>query len=227
MFYEFRQNNSGGSFTYDELSGVSVTVLIEADSPQEANIRAESIGIYFDGYGDCSCCGNRWHEVDSYDEYTEDIPKPDAVFIRDDTDRLFTTKWIDGYEGFVHLADGSFYGYGKDVKIINKRRYGGKNGYGLIFSSHYVDIIRNVDGEGWDKSGNRNYPHPNYPNFKRFNLIFDEDYIKVSYDKVDATYVIWSLDKKLLLSIKEIAEENLNQIRQLFDENKQRILDIL
>lgn len=63
-WYEFRQNNSGGSFhTNDD---VSVEVLIQAASSGEADIKAEEIGIYFDGVEegrDCDCCGNRWHSA--------------------------------------------------------------------------------------------------------------------------------------------------------------------
>ncbi|MFE4367966.1 MULTISPECIES: DUF7296 family protein [unclassified Streptomyces] len=58
-FYEFHQNNSGGGFDYDEDNGISVYVIIEAGSADVANARAEKIGLYFDGEGDCPCCGDR------------------------------------------------------------------------------------------------------------------------------------------------------------------------
>jgi len=64
MFYAFSQNNSGGSFHDDHVSGVSKFVIIEADSADEANERAEAIGLYFNGCDDgrdCSCCGDRWY----------------------------------------------------------------------------------------------------------------------------------------------------------------------
>ena len=61
-FYTYRQNNSGGGFVIDKKRGISVYVIIEADSTREADARAEQIGLYFDGYGDCPCCGNRWSE---------------------------------------------------------------------------------------------------------------------------------------------------------------------
>lgn len=63
-WYEFRQNNSGGSFQIDD--DVTIYVLIQAASAKEANIKAEEIGIYFDGcYNghDCNCCGDRWYEA--------------------------------------------------------------------------------------------------------------------------------------------------------------------
>ena len=67
-WFQFRQNNSGGSFvgpTY---------VLIEAATPEEANHRAESkTEIYFDDdYDiDCPCCGQRWYRVSYYEKGTE------------------------------------------------------------------------------------------------------------------------------------------------------------
>lgn len=64
MFYEFRQNNSGGSFHFDHNRGISVLVVIEAQDLREAVYRAERLGLYFDGVEDgldCECCGDRWY----------------------------------------------------------------------------------------------------------------------------------------------------------------------
>lgn len=69
MFYTFQQNNTGGEFISDPEYGVGRTVIIEADSPEEANVRADEIGIYFDyefEY-DCDCCGMRWYPVSDFD----------------------------------------------------------------------------------------------------------------------------------------------------------------
>lgn len=60
-WYRFHQNNSGGSFTRDNM--VTKDVIIQAHSSNEANILAEEIGIYFNGCDkrmDCNCCGDRW-----------------------------------------------------------------------------------------------------------------------------------------------------------------------
>ena len=65
-WFEFRQNNSGGVFVADK--NLSVHVYIEATTPAAANQRAQELGIYFDGFGDCPCCGNRWCEVWEGDE---------------------------------------------------------------------------------------------------------------------------------------------------------------
>lgn len=64
MFYCYNQNNSGGSFVSND--SVAHYVFIEADSANEADDRAEDIGIYFNGvknYRDCECCGDRWYEA--------------------------------------------------------------------------------------------------------------------------------------------------------------------
>lgn len=60
-WFEYNQNNSGGRFQADE--NVNHYVYIQAHTSNEANEKAESIGIYFDGAGDCPCCGNRWSEA--------------------------------------------------------------------------------------------------------------------------------------------------------------------
>lgn len=54
-FFEYHQNNSGGSFCLP-----AIYVIVEAYSASEADDRAEDLGLYFDGSGDCSCCGRRW-----------------------------------------------------------------------------------------------------------------------------------------------------------------------
>lgn len=61
-FYHYSQNNSGGRFDFDESNGITHHVIIEANTYTHANELAEHKGLYFDGYGDCECCGNRWHE---------------------------------------------------------------------------------------------------------------------------------------------------------------------
>ena len=65
-FYTFIQNNSGGSFNISKTEGICETVIIEAIDADEANHRAENIGLYFDGCEndmDCDCCGDRWYKT--------------------------------------------------------------------------------------------------------------------------------------------------------------------
>lgn len=73
-FFTYRQNNSGGSFQKD--SNLAEFVVIEANGPTHANLRAEEIGIYFDGCEeglDCSCCGDRWYKFWA-DEKGDEVP---------------------------------------------------------------------------------------------------------------------------------------------------------
>lgn len=59
LWYEYRQNNSGGRFC-----GPAITVCVQASTEKIAEIIAEKLGVYFDGCStgqDCSCCGDRWY----------------------------------------------------------------------------------------------------------------------------------------------------------------------
>lgn len=72
-FFEFNQNNSGGSFVVNDK--VCHRVIIEADSKSDAEMKAEELGIYFDGVAagfDCECCGDRWHSP--WDTLTFPLP---------------------------------------------------------------------------------------------------------------------------------------------------------
>lgn len=67
-WFEFNQNNSGGSF--DVTSELCHRVFIEAKDDVAALSKGLDMGIYLDGVADgidCKCCGDRWHlpnEVD-------------------------------------------------------------------------------------------------------------------------------------------------------------------
>jgi hypothetical protein len=120
MFYEFRQNNSGGHFDEDTNAGISAWVIVEADSLGEAEARAESIGLYFDGVEkgyDCECCGDRWYsaswsgdgtvEPEVYGRRIEDgrvSPAEDKGYFTD-------YKWMKGPEGYIHYKDGRIEGF--------------------------------------------------------------------------------------------------------------------
>ena len=69
MFYYFNQNNSGGGFDLK-----AEAVIVEANSADEANTIAQTVGVYFDGVAideDCECCGDRWYAFE--DAYTYDV----------------------------------------------------------------------------------------------------------------------------------------------------------
>lgn len=90
-FFTYDQNNSGGGYTRDDEAGIGERVIVEADTAEEANERAERIGLYFDGDGDCDCCGNRWSMTYSNGN-REDMPD--------------LTCWGRTGPAFVHYADG-------------------------------------------------------------------------------------------------------------------------
>lgn len=109
-FYEYSQNNSGGRFRYEKEDGLGHYVIVEAANANQANSIAQDIGLYFDGYGDCSCCGDRWYEKwddDDGDEVPSHYGKPLAE--SEDDYRL------DHREGepyiFVHYLDGTIEGW--------------------------------------------------------------------------------------------------------------------
>ena len=68
-FFQFKQNNSYGIFTVNDI--VCHRLFIEADTHSEATKKAEELGCYWDGVSagiDCPCCGEKqvcldcgWH----------------------------------------------------------------------------------------------------------------------------------------------------------------------
>lgn len=95
MFYTYGQNNSGGSFDHDPMAGIGYNVCVEADSADEANAKAETIGLYFDGRGDCPCCGDRWYDVTDSDG--EDTPQKWG--------QPLTGGW--GIPSYIHYKNGT------------------------------------------------------------------------------------------------------------------------
>lgn len=116
-FFDYRQNNSGGGFEIDEDKGISIHVIIEAESAEEADGKAEAIGLYFDGLGDCPCCGDRWSSAWGPGDKVPSVygdPVSDYVFEVD-----YGIKWNkSGPEAFVHFADGLIQGYGLPKKQL-------------------------------------------------------------------------------------------------------------
>lgn len=106
MFYTYTQNNSGGSFHFDELDGITRFVIIEADSAEDANRRAEEIGIYFDGCDndiDCDCCGDRWYPAWGGSVAVE----TPTIYGKHFAEGFGNFTWMDkGKEVCVHYADG-------------------------------------------------------------------------------------------------------------------------
>jgi len=60
-FYEFTQNNSGGSFVTNKK--LCHRLVIEAVKESDAEEKAFDMGVYYNGVEDgrdCGCCGDRW-----------------------------------------------------------------------------------------------------------------------------------------------------------------------
>jgi len=114
MFYHYSQNNSGGSFIFNEEDGITHHVVIEAGSVGESHKRAQNIGLYFDGRSeglDCDCCGDRWYALGCEDGDEKPSVYGSVLGIK--------TKegwgWMkDGYETVVHFKDGTKKWYGND-----------------------------------------------------------------------------------------------------------------
>lgn len=82
-YFEFRQNNSGGSFDINDAQGIGPRVWIEAVNLQNAILRAEGLGLYWDGVDkgmDCPCCGDRWSHPWDEEGVTEVKPDPEYDF---------------------------------------------------------------------------------------------------------------------------------------------------
>lgn len=113
-FYTFMQNNSGGVFKNNK--NVTEIVIIEANDTADANLRAERIGIYFDGVNagyDCACCGDRWSEAYEWGGRDEGTEKPEiyGMSIEDYlNDRFNSRRSI-----FVHYKNGTKKEYGRQV----------------------------------------------------------------------------------------------------------------
>lgn len=109
MFYNFKQNNSGGGFDFDEEAGITHWVIVEAETEEEAIDRAEKIGLYWNGCDDgmdCPCCGDRWSNylASSYEKpsiYGE--PLTEETF----SDRGLGVWMNEGKEACVHFKDGT------------------------------------------------------------------------------------------------------------------------
>ena len=109
-FFHFSQNNSGGRFDFNIDKGITHHVVIEAENAHDANARAERIGLYFDGSGDCPCCGNRWSGqwLDEGNETPCVYGRPANAY------KTFAGRgWMEeGREIAVHHADGKVEWFG-------------------------------------------------------------------------------------------------------------------
>lgn len=142
MFYQFNQNNSGGSFVVNDK--LCHNVIIEADNADEAINKAEELGCYWDGVlngRDCSCCGDRWskswlHPID-VEEFTTTGRK---VSVYEHVYEKASAKWNKKYGAYEIVEQPSF------VKTISGfTRYEGTIRFKDI--EEYVQYL--ADEYGW------------------------------------------------------------------------------
>jgi len=121
MFYRYSQNNSGGSFIFDEDAGITHHVVIEADSARVADEIAEEIGIYFDGcqsMRDCPCCGDRWYSAYSSGDK---VPMVYGEILGVKSNRKWPSRWMqEGYETVVHFKNGTKKWYDADCTFTKE-----------------------------------------------------------------------------------------------------------
>lgn len=82
-FYEFTQNNSGGSV--DSSGQLCHRLFIEADGERKATKKAKDLGVYFNGINkgtDCGCCGDRWTAPDKIE-----IPYRFGTFSKEEAEK--------------------------------------------------------------------------------------------------------------------------------------------
>ena len=111
LFYHFNQNSSGGVHSFDHTAGISVNVIIEAYSADEANRIAQDIGLYFDGEGYCSCHGDRWYEASAAD--SAEYPHIHGAPLTDSLEHPLDTRWASKGEpeAYVHYLNGMIEGW--------------------------------------------------------------------------------------------------------------------
>lgn len=113
-FWTYDQNNSGGYFHVDPKAGVSMYVIIEAATADQANAKAADLGMT--NAGSCSCCGQRWNWMEEGWDQPDLKPlvydMPPEEFVEESKRDLFM-----GDEGgpmiYVHYANGRVEGYAK------------------------------------------------------------------------------------------------------------------
>lgn len=139
-WFEFSQNNSGGSFIVDDK--VCHRLFIEAESFDKAVAKAEELGCYWDGVAkgiDCPCCGDRWNKWDdeaiNIDKYNNDGYE---VEVYDGIYSSAETRWNEKYGKYEIVEEPTW------QKIYGCREYVGKIRFRNI--EEYVQFMANEYG---------------------------------------------------------------------------------
>lgn len=130
-YYYFNQNNSGGHFHLDDSMVGAHTAVIQANSAEEANEKAEWLGIYFRGVEDgrdCSCCGDRWYKTDEQDS-TDEV----CLRIWRSKHRVTLAEWLNPPNGKKIRKNMFSFGIGKEWKMVVHPHEGKKQT--LVFSN--------------------------------------------------------------------------------------------
>lgn len=100
-WFEFDQNNSGGSFVVDDK--VCHRLFIEAESFDDAVEKAEELGCYWYGVDkgmDCPCCGDRWSkwsddpiDIEKYKTEGYKVGVYDGIYYKSNAE----TRWNEKY----------------------------------------------------------------------------------------------------------------------------------
>lgn len=119
-WYEFSQNNSGGSFAVDDK--LCHRVFIEAETIKDAIDKAKDIGIYFNGVElelDCPCCGDRWYQPRSHidiETLNESYTKTDLNTIED-----YAKYLANNFGGWTSPEARLFYSNGRVLEVMSER----------------------------------------------------------------------------------------------------------
>lgn len=97
-YFIFHQNNSGGSFIEP-----AQNVIVKASSVKEANQKFLDAGGYFDPSfeRDCSCCGERWNEMEEYVLERADLMDHYSVFSTKDKAINSVTTFGNEVEAYI------------------------------------------------------------------------------------------------------------------------------
>lgn len=148
MFYEFDQNNSGGSFVVND--EVCHRLFIEADSEEQAISKAEELGCYWNGVADgidCPCCGDRWSRYAEKIDLVKYAAEGYEVSIYDGIYSDTVAKWNSRYGKFQVIKPPKF------KKVFSSRVYVGSICFADI--AEYAQYL--ADEYGWTTPDARVY----------------------------------------------------------------------
>lgn len=150
-WYQFDQNNSGGSFIVNKK--VCHRLFIEAESFNVAVAKAEDLGCYWDGVSlgkDCSCCGDRWNkwhdrpvDIEKYKNEGYRVGVYDGIY----SDAI--TRWNEKYGKYEIIEEPTW------QKTYRSRQYAGKIGFNNI--EEYAQFL--AEEYGWTTPDARIYYH--------------------------------------------------------------------